>query len=98
MSNTFKALVANMESEEFHISLEDRVLDDLPDGNTVIETKYSSLNYKDGLCLGSGGGLLDKILIKTKDNIDSFLEISLLAIKEKYYVNYLCPPELMLQE
>ena len=64
MSNTFKALVANMESEEFHISLEDRVLDDLPDGNTVIETKYSSLNYKDGMAIdGNKGKILRKLLM-----------------------------------
>ena len=62
MSNTFKALVANMESEEFHISLKDRVLDDLPDGNTVIETKYSSLNYKDGMAIdGNKGKILRKL-------------------------------------
>jgi len=31
MSNTFKALVAKVASEEFQISLQDRVLEDLPE-------------------------------------------------------------------
>jgi len=32
--------------------------DRLPDGNVTVAVDYSSLNYKDGLCLGSGGGLV----------------------------------------
>jgi len=32
--------------------------DRLPDGNVTVAIDYSSLNYKDGLCLGSGGGLV----------------------------------------
>ena len=56
MSNTFKALVAKVESEEFQISLQDRVLEDLPEGNTIIETKYSSLNYKDGMAIDGNKG------------------------------------------
>ncbi|MEM7377896.1 MAG: acryloyl-CoA reductase [Pseudomonadota bacterium] len=33
-------------------------LDDsrLPDGNVTVDIAYSGLNYKDGLCLGKGGG------------------------------------------
>lgn len=30
----------------------------LPDGDVTIAVEYSSLNYKDGLCIGSGGGLV----------------------------------------
>ena len=56
MSNTFKALVAKVASEEFQISLQDRVLEDLPEGNTIIETKYSSLNYKDGMAIDGNKG------------------------------------------
>jgi acrylyl-CoA reductase (NADPH) len=35
-------------------------LDDsrLPDGDVTVAVEYSTLNYKDGLCLGSGGGLV----------------------------------------
>lgn len=32
--------------------------DRLPDGNVTVAIDYSTLNYKDGLCLGSGGGLV----------------------------------------
>jgi len=30
----------------------------LPPGNVTVAVEYSTLNYKDGLCLGSGGGLV----------------------------------------
>lgn len=30
----------------------------LPEGNVTVAIEYSTLNYKDGLCLGSGGGLV----------------------------------------
>lgn len=30
----------------------------LPDGDVTIAVEYSTVNYKDGLCLGSGGGLV----------------------------------------
>lgn len=32
--------------------------DQLPDGDVTINVEYSTLNYKDGLCLGPGGGLV----------------------------------------
>lgn len=31
---------------------------DLPPGEVTVAVEYSTLNYKDGLCLGSGGGLV----------------------------------------
>jgi len=30
----------------------------LPDGNVTVAVEFSTVNYKDGLCLGSGGGLV----------------------------------------
>ncbi len=33
-------------------------LDDLPEGDVSVKVDYSTINYKDGLCLGSGGGLV----------------------------------------
>ncbi len=30
----------------------------LPEGNARVAVEYSTLNYKDGLCIGSGGGLV----------------------------------------
>jgi acrylyl-CoA reductase (NADPH) len=32
--------------------------DRLPDGDVTVAVEYSTLNYKDGLCLGAGGGLV----------------------------------------
>ena len=32
--------------------------DRLPDGNVTVAVEYSTLNYKDGLCIGPGGGLV----------------------------------------
>ncbi|KIT15960.1 MDR family oxidoreductase [Jannaschia aquimarina] len=31
---------------------------DLPEGDVTVAVEYSTLNYKDGLCIGSGGGLV----------------------------------------
>lgn len=56
MSNTFKALVARMESNEFKVSVQNRSIEDLPEGNTIIEVKYSSLNYKDGMAISGNKG------------------------------------------
>ena len=33
-------------------------LDDLPDGEVTVDVAYSTLNYKDGLCMGPGAGLV----------------------------------------
>jgi len=35
-------------------------LDQLPEGDVTVAVEYSTVNYKDGLCLGSGGGLVRK--------------------------------------
>ena len=35
-------------------------LDDLPDGEVTVAVEYSTVNYKDGLCIGPGGGLVRK--------------------------------------
>ncbi|MEM9434883.1 MAG: acryloyl-CoA reductase [Pseudomonadota bacterium] len=32
--------------------------DQLPDGNVTVAVEYSTVNYKDGLCIGPGGGLV----------------------------------------
>lgn len=33
-------------------------LDQLPEGNVTVAVEYSTVNYKDGMCIGSGGGLV----------------------------------------
>lgn len=32
--------------------------DQLPDGDVIVAVEYSTVNYKDGLCIGPGGGLV----------------------------------------
>ena len=33
-------------------------VDQLPEGNVTVAVEYSTVNYKDGLCIGSGGGMV----------------------------------------
>ncbi|MFP4450555.1 MAG: MDR family oxidoreductase [Rhodosalinus sp.] len=55
----FRALVVE-EEEQGQKSASVRTLEDdrLPEGDVTVAVEYSTLNYKDGLCLGSGGGLV----------------------------------------
>ena len=55
----FKALVVE-KSESGDVSATVQTLDDarLPQGNVTIAVEYSTLNYKDGLCMAAGGGLV----------------------------------------
>ena len=57
MSDTFKALVVRVSDDKNYIrSIEERCIDDLPQGEVLIRVHYSSLNYKDGLsCIGDRG-------------------------------------------
>ncbi|MEP0235649.1 acryloyl-CoA reductase [Roseibium sp.] len=56
---TFKAMVVE-KGEDGKTSASIQDLDDsrLPDGDVTVAVEYSTVNYKDGLCLGSGGGLV----------------------------------------
>ncbi|MBU2962133.1 oxidoreductase [Citreicella sp. C3M06] len=55
----FKALVVDKnEGGETSASVREIGLDDLPEGDVTVAVEYSTLNYKDGLCLGPGGGLV----------------------------------------
>jgi acrylyl-CoA reductase (NADPH) len=56
---TFKALVVDKDAEG-NTSAAVQILDEasLPAGNVTVAVEYSTLNYKDGLCLGSGGGMV----------------------------------------
>jgi len=58
---TFRALVVE-EEEQGQKSASIQMLEDdrLPEGDVTVAVEYSTLNYKDGLCLGSGGGLVRK--------------------------------------
>ncbi len=55
----FRALVVEKdESGNTHAAVQE--LDDsrLPDGDVTVAVEYSTVNYKDGLCIGPGGGLV----------------------------------------
>jgi acrylyl-CoA reductase (NADPH) len=55
----FKALVVEKsESGETSASVQELSDDRLPEGDVTIAVEYSTLNYKDGLCLSAGGGLV----------------------------------------
>ena len=56
---TFKALVVD-KNEDGKTSAAVKEIDEnqLPDGNVTVAVEYSTLNYKDGLCVGPGGGLV----------------------------------------
>ena len=56
----FKALVVDKDAESGKTSAAVRELDlgDLPEGEVTVAVEYSTLNYKDGLCIGPGGGLV----------------------------------------
>lgn len=56
---SFNALLIE-KNEEGQTSASVQVLDEsqLPDGNVTVAVEYSTVNYKDGLCIGSGGGLV----------------------------------------
>ena len=55
----FKALVVEKsESGETSATVQNLGDDRLPDGDVTIAVEYSTLNYKDGLCLTAGGGLV----------------------------------------
>jgi NADPH:quinone reductase-like Zn-dependent oxidoreductase len=58
----FNALVVDKDDESGKTSAEVRQigLDDLPDAEVTVAVDYSTVNYKDGLCIGPGGGLVRK--------------------------------------
>ncbi len=56
---SFNALVVDKEADG-NTSASIQQLDEsrLPDGDVTVAVDYSTLNYKDGLCIGAGGGLV----------------------------------------
>jgi acrylyl-CoA reductase (NADPH) len=56
---TFKALVVEKnEDGKTSAAVQDLTEDRLPDGDVTVAVEYSTVNYKDGLCIGPGGGLV----------------------------------------
>ena len=57
MTDTFKALLATENDEGKAVcNFTDLTLDDLPEGDTVVQVAYSTLNYKDGLAINGNRG------------------------------------------
>ncbi len=55
----FNALVVTRdEDKKTSASVQSIDLDQLPEGNVTVAVEYSTVNYKDGLCIGPGGGLV----------------------------------------
>jgi acrylyl-CoA reductase (NADPH) len=55
----FNALVVNKDEDEKTSAAVEKVsIDQLPEGNVTVAVEYSTVNYKDGLCIGSGGGMV----------------------------------------
>ncbi|MEN8685485.1 acryloyl-CoA reductase [Marivita sp.] len=58
----FKALMVRKDEESGKTSaaVEEIGLEDLPQAEVTVSVEYSTVNYKDGLCIGPGGGLVRK--------------------------------------
>ena len=56
----FNALVVRKDEDSGKTSaaVESLGEDDLPEGDVTVAVEYSTVNYKDGLCIGPGGGLV----------------------------------------
>lgn len=55
----FNALVVNKNEEgKTSAAVEQITVDQLPEGDVTVAVDYSTVNYKDGLCIGPGGGLV----------------------------------------
>ncbi|MEL6801167.1 MAG: acryloyl-CoA reductase [Pseudomonadota bacterium] len=55
----FNALIVDKDEDgKTHASVQEIGEDRLPDGEVTVAVEYSTVNYKDGLCIGPGGGLV----------------------------------------
>lgn len=55
----FNALVVEKNEEgKTSASVQQMTLEQLPAGDVTVAVEYSTVNYKDGLCIGPGGGLV----------------------------------------
>ena len=56
----FNAIVVDKDAETGKTNAELRQISvaDLPEGDVTVAVDYSTVNYKDGLCIGPGGGLV----------------------------------------
>ncbi|MEJ8560475.1 acryloyl-CoA reductase [Yoonia sp. GPGPB17] len=55
----FKALVVEKDEDgKTSAAVQELSLEQLPAGDVTVAVEYSTVNYKDGLCIGPGGGLV----------------------------------------
>jgi acrylyl-CoA reductase (NADPH) len=55
----FNALVVNKDDDgKTNATVSQISEDQLPEGEVLVSVEYSTVNYKDGLCIGPGGGLV----------------------------------------
>ena len=55
----FKALIVEKDDAgKTSASVQEITEDRLPEGDVTVAVEYSTVNYKDGLCIGPGGGLV----------------------------------------
>ncbi len=55
----FNALLVEKDDEgKTSASVQSLSEDQLPEGDVTVDVEYSTVNYKDGLCIGPGGGLV----------------------------------------
>jgi acrylyl-CoA reductase (NADPH) len=55
----FNALIVEKSDDgKTHASVQHITQDQLPAGDVTVAVEYSTVNYKDGLCIGPGGGLV----------------------------------------
>ena len=55
----FKALMVEKDEEgKTSASVQELLLEQLPEADVTVAVDYSTVNYKDGLCIGPGGGLV----------------------------------------
>ena len=59
MGDTFKAIVANKTDAGYESKIEEIGLDQLSDGDVVVDVAYSTLNYKDGLAVTGKGNICE---------------------------------------
>lgn len=56
---SFNALVVDKDADgKTKATVRQIDLSDLPDGDVLVSVEYSTVNYKDGLCIGPGAGLV----------------------------------------
>ena len=57
---SFNALIIEENGEDLPIAVRQLSDNELPAGNVTVAVEYSTLNYKDGLCLQPKNGLVRK--------------------------------------